>query len=987
MRRLLLIFSFLFACLLFQAVECSDSHAVITSGSGSSFPGQETLKSAVEQFVNGSGLKQAAQDAVQLQQEAAGKGLPVLGEVADPFAAGVEDRVRAAVEQASAAAGIVRTMSGPAAVVFYNLLTSNPVFAQMPDVNYTFYLPQVGQVTLRRSGGRTAVYASAAAPGGSVLVGISNADPLCPVHAGRMENKNKTATAFLDLAGPNDTYLQVRAPLGGNVPPRVTGRSLLAAGGKGIELSFGALDPLKTKMEGSLSVGLKASFNDVLSAEAGAEGEIAFEVAPAKAAEITAGAAGAMAAEAGRLNVELGGAVTLDKIVSVIQAGLQYLSQYKSADQDALGEVSIGTSVSAELGAGFGDTKIPGVSATGNLSVSLPAEKAVNVGAASISHFLSAGLAMAPVFQKLGSAVLLGDQAAADSLAAETEQIAAGMVSEAVTEIAGVAGDTSLELGYSVDVAGTGGGGDKAQTSCKVYGVSARIPLGKALDAALAGQTMEQTVRAMAALVKQMAPLPAGSAAGGVAVDWEAAAQAVIEGTTFTITTSPGVPLVKITAEFPARALLAAMQAENQAAGALLRGLVRGVREKSLAALRNDSVASLFGGQGDVPAELRRNTTFGISLGGGASAQLGLEASATLGRGASLYAETNPEMLFLFGGGGYDCPDVIGQAAMGLSVVNKANGEISLGEGVEVTAGGGVQTGFEVLYLNFQEKDRPPTPDSVTVAGFTVTGFQGTVNADGSFSGSGELQLPGGGSVHAAFAVDAQQHVVSGSWSGALIIGGRQFSVVSGSLGDAGLSWIERVNFGAFGAADVTCTLAADGNFSASGYVGVNIAGAQKQFAVGLDSSGNFTGTYSGSLTVGPRNISNVSLTLNNSGITGTGRISLAGSQQTFNLSVSASGQVTGTYTGTVTVAGRQVTGTFTLAPDGTISCSSGLQVSVGGATRNFSVAVDSQGNVTGTYSGSLTVGPRNISNVSLTLNNSGITGTGRISLAGSQQT
>ncbi|MGQ9532612.1 MAG: hypothetical protein ACUVTQ_07400, partial [Desulfotomaculales bacterium] len=134
---------------------------------------------------------------------------------------------------------------------------------------------------------------------------------------------------------------------------------------------------------------------------------------------------------------------------------------------------------------------------------------------------------------------------------------------------------------------------------------------------------------------------------------------------------------------------------------------------------------------------------------------------------------------------------------------------------------------------------------------------------------------------------------------------------------------------------------------------------------------------------VGGRNISNVNLTLNNSGISGTGRINLAGTQQTFNLSVNAAGQVTGTFQGTVAVAGRQVSGTFTLAPDGTIGCSSGVQVAVGGATRNFSVTIDSQGNVTGTYTGSLTVGGRNISNVNLTLNNSGITGTGNVTILG----
>ncbi|MGQ9532613.1 MAG: hypothetical protein ACUVTQ_07405, partial [Desulfotomaculales bacterium] len=866
MGRLLLLFSLLLTCLVAQAAVSPYSHAAIPAGGGSD--PQVYLKAAAESFLTNSGLKDAAQAAARLQQEAAGKGVPVLREVTDPFAPGLDSRARTAVGQMNTAAGVVMAISGPAAASLFNQF--NAVLAFVPDTNYTFLLPQVGQVTLRKSTGGTAIYVSVTMPGSTAVVGISNADPLCDIQAGRMENKNRTPTAFLDLAMQDGSYLQVQAPLGGNAPARVTGKSVLAVGGQNIEIGFGAFDPMKAKMEGSLSAGLKASFDDALSAEAGAEAEIAFEASPAAAAEITAGAARAMADEAGRRNLALGRTLTPDEMVPVIQAGLGYLSRYKSAHQDELGEVSIGTRVSAALGAGFWDTKIPGVSATGSLSVSLPAEKVVNAGAASISNVLAAGLAVAPTFQKLGSAVLLGDQAAVDSLSAELEQLAGGAVNSAVREIAGLAPDTALELGYSTDLAGKDGGGDKAGTSCKVYKVSARIPLGKALDAALAGQTMEQTVRAMASLLREMVPLPAGSTADGVTVDWEAAAQATIDGTTFTITTSPGVPLVNITAELPARALLQARQAEDNAVGALLQGLVRGVREKSLAALRNGDVASLFGGEGDVPAELRRNTTFGISLGGGASAELALEAGVTLGAGASLYAETNPEMLLLLGGEGFDCPDVVGRASVGLDVVRALNGEVSLGEGIEVTAGGGVKTGFQPLYLYFEEKDLPPSPASVTVAGFTVTDFQGTVNADGSFSGSGELQLPGGGSVHAAFSVDAQQHVVSGSWSGSFTINNHQFTVTSGTISDAGLSWTERVSFGAFGTADLLCILASNGNFSASGYASVNVAGVQRQFAVSLDSGGNVTGTYTGSLTVGSRNISNVNLTLNNSGISGT---------------------------------------------------------------------------------------------------------------------
>jgi len=654
---------FLVAGVLMQAVVCPHSYAAVGAGAVD----QTYLKKVTEGFLTNSSLKAAALKAGRLQQEVAGKGVPVLREVTDPFAAGAERRVQAAVGQAASAAKIVSTISKQANASLFNQLANNTLFMQIPEINFSYSLPQVGQVTLRKSGGQVAVYISNTAPGGvSVVLGISNADPLCSLNASRMENKSRAATAFLDLAVQGDSYLQARAPLGGNVPPQVTGKSLLRVGDQNIELSFGALDPMKAKMEGSLSVGLKATFDEELSAEAGAEAEITFEVSPAAAAAITAGTAKAMADEAGRRGIALGSKVSPDKIVPVIQAGLEYLSRYKSADKDALGEAGFGTKISAELGAGFGDTKVPGISAAGSLSVSVPAEKAMNVGAANISQFLEAGLAMAPSFQKLGSAVLTGNQEAIDYLSAQMEQTAAGAVRSAVTGIAGLAGETSLDLGFSVDCAGEGGskkpevnsgkgtgndgGGGRAGTGCKFYEITAAVPLDKSVDAALAGQTMEQTVKAMASLVKQMTPPLGGTTAGNISINWEAAAQAVAEGTTFTITTSPGVPLVNITAELPAKSLLAAMQAENQAAVALLQGLVHGVPQKSLAVLRSSDIASLFSGEGDILADLRKNSTFSISLGGGASADLAMEAGVVLGSGACIYAETNPEMLFMLGG-------------------------------------------------------------------------------------------------------------------------------------------------------------------------------------------------------------------------------------------------------------------------------------------------------------------------------------------------
>lgn len=98
----------------------------------------------------------------------------------------------------------------------------------------------------------------------------------------------------------------------------------------------------------------------------------------------------------------------------------------------------------------------------------------------------------------------------------------------------------------------------------------------------------------------------------------------------------------------------------------------------------------------------------------------------------------------------------------------------------------GAQQGTQTTHNN----QTTQTTGQLTVAGFQVINFRGTVNPDGSFAGSGDLVIPNYGTVNATFSVDSQGKVRSGSWKGSFNMGYRTISISSGTITNEGLKGV-----------------------------------------------------------------------------------------------------------------------------------------------------------------------------------------------------
>lgn len=977
--------------------------AAVAGGPGA--VAEAVTQAAVGAFLSSSGLGGQAGSVAGMLAEATSRGIPLLDRVTDPVASHVQERVREAVEEAAAVARAVRAVSGPAVRTLYEQLRQNPVIAATPDGTYQLQFPQ-GRLTLCKNGQLLGLwFLVAGTAGGTALLGISNLDPLCPVHAHRLPNPGNQPTAFLDLAPDGTSFIQARMPLGGEGLPALVARDFLQVGGQTMEISLGALDPGDTSVKGRLAVGLKATADAELSAEVELTGGIYLEVAPDRAARLMAGAAEAMAGAVGLSAPSRPGPLSPQQAAAVLRAGLQYLA-HAAAGPDDPGEVGVEVETTCSLGAGILDTTAAVASASGSISLSLPIGDALRVGESAIRDFLQGGVQIAPVFQKLGSAVVLG-QADARFLSSTREQLesaARGAARTAAGAFLSAASGSSLGLGFSVDLGGeqepgnggvsggASGGGDKAEAKCTLFELSADLPLLAGVNRAMAAGALEHTMVALASLARTMLPAPPSGEPGQPG--WEQLAAAVPEGTTFGIELSPGLPLVTVQAEMPARDLLRALAVQQEGCGTLLGGLVSAVEQGSLAGLLHpDRRAALLALFQDTRLEgLRKNSTFGICFGGGTGAEVGAELTISGGRGLSLYTEANPEMLLLLAGGS-DHPDVTGRSALGFEVVSEASGGLSLGEGVEASVTAGLATSVDFLCVRFREWDAPLPPSEVTVAGFRVVDFEGAVRADGSISGSGRLLLPGGGLGSATFSLDPAGHVLQGQWSGSLVAAGREFTVASGTISDAGLHWTSTVTFPystAAGspslAAAVDFTLTANGGLTASGQVQVTLAGAARTFRLGFDGAGQLVATYDGQVAVGQRTL-DTHLTFSPQGLAGTGTLHLPFGTVTLDLHGDPGGALRGTGSTEVTLLGQGATVTVALGPDGSLAGGATVVLNIAGQQRVFVLVLDADGNLAGSCSGTVSVGGRTLSNLTLTRSAAGTTLTGRTAFLGAQQT
>ena len=988
--------------------------AAVLSGFASG-PACADVQGDARVFIDKLGLIPAARQVAALLKPS-GVGLSAVAELRDPFKAAPAGAARSVLKQASAVGRILKPLARNAEASVFKEIVESEFFKLLPEGALDCGFIEVGRVRLVKRNRNLTIYAAVSGPGGTqALVGVSNDDPICDLHTDRMANEQHQPLAFIDMSEGGLSYVQVRMVLGTPAPPQITARSYVPVGRQNLLITFGAFDPKRVKVEAKLSLGLEGSIDEALSGDVGIQGELSFEVVPAKAASVTAAVASAMRSEAQRQGIGLNPTLRpssravaggfevsgLDKTARVFQAGINKLKEIADADSECLGNAGVGVVFKADAGLGIWDTKMDAVSVGAGVSVSVPVAAAAQAGGQFVIDFLRQAVVLAPIVHQVGSGEL-GPQsqrlnevksqlaAAAEALGRSLARGASKLVENAEAEIS-----VSIEAAGEKDQPGagaatsdrqasaggeSGGAKKKAGTSTKVFEAKVKIPLGKGVEAALNGTALADLTRFLADLARAGGPFQF-KGVQAPSLDYDAAAAALIDGTKVSIECTPVLPTgVTIEAELPAKALLAAASKSMDKLELLLDALNRGLAANSLGPIRDESLRALFSGGAQFADELR-NGKFGIRQGFGGNADLGAEAAANVGLGYALYAEANPEMLFIFADpAGSDLPNVDGEAEIGFQVAVGADGEINLAEGAEITASAGLSATCDLLYLAFKEHDGPPpVPDEVTVAGFRVTNFQGTVNPDGSFSGSGDLQLPVGGSVRATFAVDRNAHVTSGSWSGSFTIRGRTFAAASGRLDDRGLHWNYDTSVGPVPNVSVAYTLMSDGSFSASGSVNYSIGGVQKQFVVSMDASGALSATYAGSVTLSGFNFANAKLVLSDSGATGTAAYRLPdGSEIVFGVTVPPSGTPSGSCTSDLTVCGWNLTQT-SLSLDSTGVHGTARITLPGGRTANAAVTLSPSGRLGGSISGGVTVNGWLFGNTSLAIADDKISGTGTL--------
>ncbi len=1000
-------------------------------------------------------------------------GLPLLSELGDPLSGDVAGASRAALARLSKFTRLLGPLRGNEAKKLIANLTGSAWWRAIPDGGCSFEVKNLGRALIFKKGSRAGLFLRVDGPEGvRALVGVSNANPLLSgFDGGRMDNPGELPVAVIDIARGEREYLQARAGLGELPPLSVRGKKLVEIAGQYFEVSLGMFDPGKTKVEITFSAGLKGTVDYLAEGEISAEVELGIEVSPHRAIAAAAAVRRAMRERAAQVGLGKNSAVEkspagardpgdgrplgeftpskeeLRKLAEVFRAGLDALARLeKKSDDDSLGEASLGLKLSLEGGLGIWDTKLPVATLETGISVSVPLEAMLGAAADLIINFVESGARMLPFMLRVSGMAAAGRSQ--PPTPEETQAFAEGarsLLRGALRAFGRLARQTTLGLSVELsalgeDSGGKGGGkgkeeGGKADTNITLFSASVDLPTGEALDAAIENGALISVLRALTRVAALGHPAFDGFGAEERKI-FKEVAQTLVKGATIDLEVgAPVLPGLSLEYETSGAELLEALSSAARGGRELLSAMRQGLRGRSLAKLVTSELRSFARDQFN--SKQLREGAFTLSFGLGTDFDVGAEGAGSLGLGATGYLEANPEFFLLWLGDRVGRPDATGRAALGLDVEVSLEGEISAGEGVEVSAGAGGTVSLSPLRIEFCEAAPPPLTE-VTVAGFRVTNFRGARSADGSFGGSGDLHLPIGPTVSATFQVDRSGHVTSGSWSGNFTRLGETFSVSSGALDDGGLHWDRTLTVPLLGNTQLRYTWKANGSFLAEGSGSYNLAGSPVRFSLVLDSDQkSVRGTFDGALSLFGRSFGDAHFVLNAQGISGTARLDLgAGQGVTFQIAVSPSGAFSATGAGAFVwhgftvenaslsltqarlsgtgrlklgaalsadaafeISGQQMSGTIanlTLGGFGFREVSFGLGPAgfsgSGKATLpllsqlTMSLSLSPAGAVSGSASGALSLAGFSISSASLSLENGRIRGNGSIALPGGSQ-
>ena len=995
----------------------------------------------IQNALKNSGFLDAVKTAGDIANGLAQGKVPAIDDLAGAVEGHVQSRVAASVAQATEATQLLSRLDVTALRQLFSKLESTITTPQ----EFAFSVPG-GRLLFRRSLLDVSLCAVIAGPGGArVTLGLSNGEHLGGNPAERFINPTREAVLFADFALGYSNLQARRRLLAPPVPGPDPSISIQAATyfkirDDWVQLRFAGSDPEALTLTLQFVVGVKVGVSAEIQAEV--EGQVLLEVVinPTQVAAMLADITDILKNGLGSSSP-----ASLEAAPAVVAPVLKQVFDYLQSVQDngqELGEISLSFAVDGGIGVGIWDTGINAASVGAQVKISVPLESLVSLQGAALAAELEAGLQISTQLGSLFEAMSEG-RLNAQELARQRELIGLSARKLALSLVNGFASHIKdVQLSNQLGVYAIGDIGQVADQTIPLLVMTVDIPVGKILVDGVAAipkfvDGVTESAKAVAWLAEtvisaglngaeslslgRIVPPPSkpidyiqrprgNPPTPPTAADWEAMAADLLDDITYSVQCGP------ITLEGVSLGNFVRLAG---GAGEVTTSLLTGAIRSALSADNKPVLDALRAAPAQVGNEAMdllifnlQNLTVAFSPSLGASGTVGAEVTAGIGASIGFDARLKTSLILLaLGNENYDEPDGTLLAGFDIPLELSASAGVSLGEAVEFTAEGGVTVGMSLANLTLKDWGRDlPAPAGLSVAGFELIDFAGTNRQDGTISGKGWIVLPMGGLVRADhFSVNAAGKVLGGAWSGVVELGPLgEVTVAGGTITDDGLvgkadlavgtsvlkadfrlrsngllfgNAVGSLNLGGVPLANVNVSLVEDGSFA--GTARAQIAGATSDSQIRLRLLNQPSARLTSVSVLGGAS-AQLDLQLSNAGATGTATVDVFGQPVGFNVAILPGSGLTGSAVARLaTPWGLAIDSNLQL--DATGVHGSGRTRILGSDFTTSNLRVQSNGRLTGKFSGSLSVDGQLLSLHTLEILDDRLQGRTTVNVAGIQ--
>lgn len=1020
----------------------ADGFALPTSNGGTWGQSPAGLVTRIETALKDSGFLRAVEAAGEIANGLAQGKVPAIDDLAKVVDGDVKQRVEDAVAQATDATRLLAMVDLKALEQLFASLQSN---ITKPE-QFAFTIPG-GRLVVRRDFTTVSLCAMIAGPGGArVTLGVSNDRQLCGNPAERFTNPTREPLVFADLA-LGLAHVQARRKLLAPAPPVGPDPALSLQAAiyfkiheDWVQLRLAGNDPQSLSLKLQFVVGVKAGFSAEIQAEV--EGQIILElgVKPTQVAELLHGVGDIFKRRLGNTSPASADAAPA-LAASVFKEVFEYLRTVEGR-HEGLGELALRFAADGGVGVGIWDTGINAASVGAELTLSVPLEAIVSLpGDVLVTQFESA-LATSTQLVSFFEAMSEGRLNDAELLrqlglvSRTTEEFGRGLVTGFADFI------EDIELHYEMGVYALGDIGQVADQTIPLIIVGVDIPVGQIFVDGVSGlprfvNGVTETVKAMVWTAQMAISVGLDSTdrlslgkivkppvnPGGfiqrprglpptppTAAQWEGMAADLLDGVEFSIQMG----VIKVEGGSLGNLVRLAGGA-YEVTSSMLEGTVRSALQGSEKPLI-DALRAAPGQVGNEAMDLLifnlQNLSISVAGTLGASGTVGAELAAGVGASIGFSAEFKTSTILLaMGHEGYDEKDGTVLVGIDFPLELSLSAGVSAGEGVEISAEGGVTMGVSLANLSIRDWGTSlPVPAGLMISGFEVIDFVGTNRLDGTMEGSGWIVLPMGGLVRAdSVSLDASGKVTKGQWSGVIELGPLgERTLANGTITRDGLAGVfdlrvgesalksdfllhpsgllfgtttGNLNVGGVALGDIHMTLKEDGSFQGTaraGIGGVTSDSDLRMTLVGQPAFGLKSRTRLGDLAA------QLDLELLDSLAIGTASVAVLGQPVVFDVVLDpASGLSGATSTRVATPWGMGMD--VNLVLDNTGVRGTGLIRILGSDFRASNLVVRSNGRLTGSFAGSLVVEGQSLSFQSLEIREDSLEGRTTLAVAGVQ--